>query len=109
MSMIVILVIIWTHFFADFILQTDKIAKNKGNDNRILTLHVLIYSAPFFWFGATFVAITAVTHFITDYFTSRWTTKLYNAGKRHWFFVVIGFDQAIHMTTLILTYEWVYK
>jgi hypothetical protein len=28
------------------------------------------------------------------------------AGKRHWFFVVIGFDQLLHAWQLGLTYAW---
>lgn len=115
MTMTVALLIVWLHFVADFILQSDKVSKTKSGDNAVLAYHVMLYSLPFIpfaaWYmpaGATaaFVGINLAAHFITDYITSRMTSKLWKAGKVHWFFVVIGADQAIHMTTLFLTFAW---
>ena len=41
--------------------------------------------------------------FITDYFTSKWTAKLYAKGNIGSFFIVVGLDQTIHFSTLFLT------
>lgn len=101
-----IILLIWLHFIADFILQTDKMAKNKSKSNKWLTIHIVIYSIPFFWFGWLFAILNGIGHWVTDYYTSRYTSYLWAKEKRHWFFVVIGLDQAIHMTTLILTYHF---
>jgi hypothetical protein len=71
-----------------------------------------------------------VAHYITDAVTSRWTGKLfffvpsgndhlsgpwfvrtehvYGASYRHWFFVVIGFDQLLHYIQLALTWRWLH-
>ena len=98
-----IIILIWIHFVADFILQSDKIATNKSKNNIILLKHCIIYSIPMLWFGLYFSIINGILHFITDYFTSRLCSHLHKKQERHWFFVVIGLDQAIHMTTLILT------
>lgn len=114
----IILLLIFTHWVADFILQTDEMALNKSKSNYWLFIHVLVYSTVFlapliviklpYWYGVenvAFIFITFICHFITDYITSRITSKLYKEDKRHWFFVMIGFDQFLHYTQLILTYS----
>jgi len=104
MSIEILLALIWTHWFADFILQSDRIAINKSSSNQILAWHVFLYGACFVWVGVEYAAANAALHFITDWCTSRVTKKLWLADQRHWFFVVIGVDQAIHMTCLFATY-----
>lgn len=115
MSLTVAIVLVWAHFVADFVLQSDKVAIAKSSDNAVLARHVAIYMllslavVPFFnnalmWLAFYFVNWAG--HFATDYVSSRVCTKLYKAGERHWFFVVIGADQAIHLTTLFATFAW---
>jgi hypothetical protein len=96
------LLMIWIHWAADFLFQTDQMAINKSSSNIWLGIHCLVYSLPFFLFGFWFGVYMGVSHFIVDYITSRGTTKLWLAGKRHWFFTLIGFDQAIHLTLIFL-------
>ena len=76
----------------------------------VIQLGVLIYAMAHLYFtGDVFqwnpylVALNFPAHFITDGITSRITTMLYNKGERHWFFVVIGFDQFLHYVVLFLT------
>lgn len=95
--------LIWIHFIADFIFQTDKMAINKSSSWKWLFIHVFIYSIPFCIFGYKYAAINFVAHFITDAISSRITTYLWGQQARHWFFVVIGADQALHVTALFLT------
>lgn len=107
MSIGIILAIVWIHFVADFLLQNDKMAHSKSSSNKWLAIHVGIYSSCFIVFGSVaYVLVNFVLHFMTDYVSSRLTTKLYRANKNHWFFVVIGADQALHLTALFTTYLW---
>ena len=99
-----VVVLIWLHFIADFVMQSSAMATNKSSSNKWLGLHVLVYTLPWFYFGWLFAIINGVAHFITDYFSSRATSKLWKKREVHWFFVVVGFDQAIHLTTLFVTY-----
>lgn len=107
-----IYVIIWAHFVSDFILQTDKMAKGKSSSNRRLAEHIAVYTAALLvvlaWEhsirGALlYCVVNGAAHFATDYVTSRMTKRLWEQKRVHDFFVVIGADQAVHMTTLIAT------
>lgn len=102
----IILLLIWLHFVSDFVLQSDYVAKNKSKSNLVLLQHVLIYGLPFYLISVKFALVNMALHFVVDWVTSRITSKLWAEGKVHWFFVTIGFDQALHMTCLILTYIW---
>lgn len=97
------------HFFADFVCQNDWMALNKSKDWRALSVHAVAYSAAFFVFGFWFGVITLLTHFGTDALTSRATAKLWLLPSKHWFFVMIGFDQLIHCWTLVLTYGFFHR
>jgi hypothetical protein len=105
-DLVVILGIVWLHFIGDFILQTDRMAQNKSTDNAILGEHVVIYSIPFVLFGLKFAITNMVLHYIVDFCTSRATSYLWKKNERHWFFVVIGLDQALHFTCLFTTYAF---
>lgn len=112
-----ILSIIFLHWFADFVLQTHWQATNKSKNNKALTMHVLSYTTVWllvanayaivtgnFLMLALFPIITFVCHWITDYYTSRLNTKLWEKGDVHNFFVSVGFDQFLHYLQLFLTY-----
>lgn len=123
-----ILLIIWAHFVADFMLQNDKMAQNKSTSNIWLTNHIMVYSAamlgimaPFVYFMdaanshiqllwlLVWVAINGALHWITDWCSSRATSYLWQKGDRHNFFVVVGADQAIHLSTMVVTWAWLFN
>lgn len=104
-----IIYVLFLHWVADFVLQTDWMALNKSKCNKALTAHLAVYSLAMsvglcYWglSGLWVVLINGVLHWITDYVTSRINAKLWAAEQRGWFFVMIGFDQFIHAATLIL-------
>ena len=118
------------HWVSDFILQSGWMATNKSKSNLALSAHIITYTtslmvvvcAPIVLFTYISPAYTSaaqmsiiasliiwalingVFHFMTDYYTSRWTSRLWQAGDTHNFFVVIGLDQAIHYITLFGTF-----
>jgi len=105
MTLSIALALIWIHFIADFMMQSDRVALNKSKDSKILLWHVALYGLFLLPFGLIYAVVNAALHFVTDFCTSRATSALWKKNERHWFFVVIGLDQAIHMTCLFATYE----
>jgi len=111
-----VLTLLAVHWFGDFVLQTDWQAKNKSKNNLALLLHVTIYTVCLAVFGSVFftnaswivywILGNGAAHFAVDYVTSKINTHVWNKGKVHGFFVLIGFDQLIHYTCLFasLTY-----
>jgi len=113
-----IIILLFIHWVADFLLQTKKMATMKSKDTNWLLIHVAVYSFVWFFIGAffdpvksaLFFGITFIFHFATDYLTSRWTSKLYKDSKFYGFpsfFSVIGFDQWLHFAQLILTLDYI--
>ena len=100
------------HWVADFILQTLKQSRNKSKSNKYLTAHVATYTAILFLMcfrlgllnGSIWALVNGAAHWCTDWATSRMTSHLWTKGDVHNFFVVIGFDQMIHLLTLLATY-----
>ena len=107
-SLFILLLLVWIHFFADFICQSDKMAQNKSKSIKWLSIHSLIYTLPFLLFGWKFSILNGLLHFGVDYTTSKINKQLWENKEVHWFFVGIGADQAVHMTLLILTYIWLF-
>jgi succinate dehydrogenase/fumarate reductase cytochrome b subunit len=111
----IITAIVLMHFFADFFFQNNKMATNKSSSNFWLGVHTSVYALIFFIgslfflpisaaFAAIYAVINGVFHFMVDYMSSRITSRLYKAKEMHWFFTVIGADQAIHMLVLFGSY-----
>lgn len=98
-----IILVLFAHFVGDFLLQSNWMAQNKSKHLNALTVHVMCYMTPLFFFGFKFALINGLLHFCVDFVTSRVSSKLWEQKKVHWFFVIIGLDQFIHSTCLILT------
>jgi hypothetical protein len=120
--------VLFLHFLADFVFQTDSIAKRKSKEWSALAEHIYVYTLIIFgglfiqqvilnefhpdfvpdcfvW-SAKWAAINGAVHFCVDAVTSRINARLWAQGRVHAFFVGVGADQFIHAATLILTLWW---
>jgi hypothetical protein len=112
-------------------LQTEEMAVNKSKSWKALLKHTYTYAIVwvfascilFGWVAPTHTAnwyvimslifgyTTFILHTITDYITSRITSKLfadkiyYRPFPRMGAFAVIGFDQVLHYAQLFLTFH----
>ena len=118
---VLIIYVLVGHFLADFVMQTTNMSMNKSHSNKWLTIHVLVYGLtlsvfafPFILIGLLvsplflvhvlgYIILNMALHWVTDYFTSRATSKLYEQKKIREFFIVIGLDQLIHAICLLST------
>jgi len=123
-----IILILIAHFVADFIFQPHFIAVSKSYNIKHLIYHIIIYALAFFiifglsWYfmfyiiGFTITAevwlqmafgitiVNSVLHYIIDYFTSNISGYFWKKQDYHNFFVIIGFDQLLHISLLIISY-----
>lgn len=119
----VFIYILLVHWVADFLFQSRHMATRKSESNYYLSLHVTIYSFTTIMLWVLFfliigthmttftvflsLAVTFATHWLTDYVTSRQTSKFYKAENYKAFFDTVGIDQWIHALTLFLTYNYI--
>lgn len=96
-----IFIVIWLHWLSDFVLQTDKMAKGKSTSNGWLLIHINVYTIPFLILGWKYALLNGAAHLVVDFVTSRITSYLWKQNRVHDFFVIIGLDQAIHLSVLI--------
>ncbi len=101
-----IIIIIWLHWLADFVLQSDKMALNKSDNVFALLRHSLVYTFCLLIVGWEFAVINGALHFLIDGITSRITKRFYQNENRYGFFVTIGLDQALHLSILVWSFYW---
>ncbi|MBQ4819256.1 DUF3307 domain-containing protein [Aquimarina sp. MMG016] len=103
--------ILIAHWGGDFVFQTSKMAIRKSYKLKWLLLHVLAYTTVLLVFSLflfslkiaiMYTLINAILHGVTDFFTSKLTTK-YRKTPRV-FYPILGLDQLIHTITLYLTF-----
>lgn len=127
----IIIILLGSHFIADFVLQAETWAKNKSSKWGPLLMHTTVYTIAMFipliflvevenilsntqkfYFYFSFLIITFLSHTITDYITSREVKKKFDKQKYGSSipnlegFTIIGFDQFLHAVQLILTYKF---
>lgn len=118
------------HWLADFVLQSRWMAVNKGSSLKALLLHVTVYTLVLgfgvfllaFWiiggatspgviegsvrFAVVYALLNGILHGVVDFITSKMSSALYKSQDYYEFWVVIGFDQLLHTSILVLSYFW---
>lgn len=123
MDHLILFTIIWFwsfHYIFDFICQTRWQAENKYNNIEALSNHVIVYSwgmdfaTSLFLYGCG-VSLSgsifcgglswcyfALTHFVTDFITSKISHNYFSKKDYHMGFVIVGIDQLIHFLTITI-------
>jgi hypothetical protein len=78
----------------------------KETNFKVLLLHATLYALPFAWFGYVFAGLVWVQHIIVDYAIPRATSRLWVSEQKPQFFSLFAFDQLLHITLLVLTYDY---
>ena len=83
-------ILIVCHLVGDYVLQTDFIAKTKGENWYHLVVHCLLYCLPFYFvFGWVWqLGVILLAHLIIDPLKARWKKISYTT------------DQVLHYLTL---------
>ena len=108
---LVIVYLLFTHWIADFVVQTSWQAENKWCNDGALLRHILSYTVVIFvaMFAITFdinYALAAAlfngfTHFWIDLATYRVNHEFLEEKNYHKFFVGVGLDRALHLSLLL--------
>lgn len=110
------------HWVADFVWQPHWMGMRKSKEWWVLTQHAARITLGAYLTAwvidllgkdettigplVAFALINGAGHFAIDAVTSRITGKLYVKGDMHNFFVVIGFDQFLHVALAVWTLAW---
>ena len=108
MTLYTVSLILCFHFVADFVLQSHWMAMGKSKRwgmNLNMASHIAVYTAFLMPLGITWALVNGLAHYATDIVSSRATSALWKRQETHWFFVVIGADQLVHVLVLLWTYE----
>lgn len=94
------------HFVGDFILQSRYVGINKSKYVPILAWHCLVYVSVFIPFAGFTdqIVYLYLSHFITDYVTSRLSAYYYNKDSMYMFWNIIGCDQLLHIICIYLIF-----
>ena len=101
------------HWVGDFVLQSSNMALKKSHSLKWLSIHIATYTAVFFVFsvvaigfglGWKFALVNGIIHFFVDLVTSKVVAKY--SDRPRVYYPLIGFDQLLHILSIIWTFEY---
>jgi hypothetical protein len=113
-----ILILLFMHSVADFVLQGERLSKLKATKIVSLFLHVGVYTALFiivsplvlgltFMQGLVFSLVNGGAHLLVDLTTSKLKLRFWDKNESR-YFAVISFDHFAHVAILIATYLFMF-
>ena len=100
---IFLLILIWVHLIADFILQDDFQAQNKGKNWFIMFVHAAIWTGAIciaIWFMGLFAWWKLIMLLVGHYLIDTW--KAQKVDKTYALTLDLWLDQALHFIQLII-------
>lgn len=116
---IILILLLFMHFFSDFVCQSREQAERKSSSILALLVHCYEYTC---WIGVTTIAISGIfkeigvdvfgilwytislgyTHLCIDFCTSKFNKWAYKNKHDKLFWTGIGFDQWLHQICIII-------
>jgi len=101
------------HLIADFVLQGSEIATQKRMFNKYMLVHVvsaaLLFLLPVFLVTGNFefkaMTLIFILHLIIDVIKKE-IDPIITKGKQNRFFILLGVDQMLHITSLFWVLRW---
>ncbi len=118
--MFIAVYLIVAHYCGDYLFQTREMANHKHESNKALMDHILAYGLVLAvmtiplaflyigdqaWYVFPWLLVNMILHFFTDYITSRKVKQYWLSGREWETFAVMGLDQVLHLSTLIITFN----
>lgn len=120
-----------THFIADFLMQSREMAEKKSSEPLWLGLHIrtivwtmmgVAYFCGGGWMSIPFALANGTIHAVIDWmiwrnykrrvmirFPSFESRRDFQFWKDSEFYSTIGFDQLLHVLTIVALYDWLLK
>lgn len=111
----ILLILMFGHWVADFICQSNWMAVGKSKRWTPLLAHVGVYSSVLALVALCvadwrlvplFAVVNCGLHLAVDYVTSRISSYFWSKQDTHKFFITIGFDQYLHFASIALTAKY---
>lgn len=105
-SINLVLIIILLHFFSEYLLQPPTGVTFTGNSPRKIVSHCICHAIPFGVFGAHFMILTCLFHFIVEMSTDRIISQYWTGNRIRLHRIYIGVSQTMHVLVLFLVYNF---
>jgi len=102
MTLFLFFIILFSHFIADFVMQSDEIALKKSTSLKALRTHGVDYLIST---GLIFLlCMNAAWYLVVDSVSRKLITYFWKKEQRHWFFATISADPFTHLLVFFVVF-----